>query len=143
MYDNTVACVHGLPKRIKNKPMCVCCSLAKSTVKRSSRNAWNARATRPVQRLHLDLIGKFKHQSLGGAYYALVIVDDFSGLTEVYTLPDKQSMTVLDEFKTFIAQHCGGSVPESVMTDWGTEFDGHFAKYCRDERIQMRKSCPY
>ena len=24
MYDNTVACVHGLLKRIKNKPMCVC-----------------------------------------------------------------------------------------------------------------------
>ena len=68
--------------------MCVCFPLAKSTVKRSSRNVWNAQATRCVQWLYLDLIRRFKHQSLGGAYYALVIVDDFSGLTDVYILLD-------------------------------------------------------
>ena len=71
-----------------------------------------------------------------------MFVDDFSGLTEVCTMLDKQSMAALDEFETFIAQHCGGSAPEAVMADWGTEFDGHFAKYCRDKHIQMHKSCP-
>ena len=31
----------------------------------------------------------------------------------------------------------------SVMTDWGSEFNGAFAVYCRENKIQMHKSCPY
>ena len=54
------------------------------------------------------------------------------------------SQTVADKFKEFIAQYCCNmKMPNSVMTDWGSEFDGAFAVYCRENRIQMRKSCPY
>ena len=43
--------------------------------------------------MYLDLLRRFKLQSLGGAYHALVIVDGFSGLTDVHTPLDEQSMT--------------------------------------------------
>ena len=143
MYDATVKCVVNLPKRVAGRPNCPCCSLGKSTVRRTKRNQWVVRAERPAQRFHLDLIGKFRHQSLGGAYYALVIVDDYSRLTEVCTIPSKSSAQVCAAFEEFLAQHCPGLMPESVMTDWGSEFDGAFAKFCVDNKIQMRKSCPY
>ena len=56
-----------------------------------------------MQRLHMDLMGKFKHQSLGGANFALVIVDDYSRYTEVYTLQKKNE--AIHRFKEFIATH--------------------------------------
>ena len=74
----------------------------------------------------------------------LVIVDDFTRFTAVYPIPNKSSQTVTDKFKEFIAQYCCNmKMPNSIMTDWGSEFDGAFAVYCRENRIQMRKSCPY
>ena len=77
LCDLTVPCVTGLPKRGMHDADCLCCALAKSTVRRVPRNQWNVRATHPSERFHLDLIRKFADQSLGGAYYALVIVDDY------------------------------------------------------------------
>ena len=74
----------------------------------------------------------------------MVIVDDFTRFTAVYPIPNKSSQTVADKFQEFIAQYCCNmKMPNSVMTDWGSEFDGAFAVYCRENRIQMRKSCLY
>ena len=85
LYDRTVAAVDGLPK-VKHNPNCPCCVMAKSTKKRRSRNAWREHKAGPMQKLHMDLMGKFKHASLGGAYYALVIVDDHSWCTRMTTV---------------------------------------------------------
>ena len=74
----------------------------------------------------------------------MVIVDDFTRFTAVYPIPNKSSQTVTDKFKEFIAQYCCNmKMPNSIMTDWGSEFDRAFAVYCRNNRIQMRKPCPY
>ena len=74
--------------------------------------------------------------------FALVIVDDYSRYSEVYTLRSKDE--VLSKFKEFIAQHCPeDTYPKSIMTDWGTEFMGDFRKFCVDKNIMMMKSCPY
>ena len=144
LYDLTVPCVTGLPKRGVHDADCPCCALAKSTVRRVPQNQFNVRATRPGERFHLELIGKFADQSLGGAYYVLVIVDDYSRFTAVHLIPNKSSQTVADRFKEFLAQYCCNmAMLNSVMTDWGSEFDGAFAVYCRENKIQMRKSCPY
>ena len=82
LYDRTVAAVDGLPE-VTHDPNCPCCAIAKSTKKRRNRHAFRERADKPMQRLHMDLMGKFKHQSLGDANFALVIVDDYSRYTEV------------------------------------------------------------
>ena len=70
----------------------------------------------------------------------MVIVDDFTRLTAVYPIPNKSSQTVTDKFKEFIAQYCCNmKMPNSIMTNWGSEFDGAFAVYYRNNRIQMRE----
>ena len=132
LYDLTVPCVTGLPKRGMHDADCPCCALAKSTVHRVPQTQFNVQATCPGKRFHLDLIGKFVDQSLGGAYYVLVIVDEFSQFTAVYPILNKSSQTVTDRFKEFITQYCCNMpMLSSVMTDWGSEFDGAFAVYCR------------
>jgi len=37
--------------------------------------------SKPLELLHMDLFGPLRTMSLGGNYYALVIVDDFSRFT--------------------------------------------------------------
>ena len=141
LYDRTVAAVDGLPK-VTHNPNCPCCVMAKSTKKRRSRNAWREHKSGPMQKLHMDLMGKFKHASLGGAYYALVIVDDHSRYTEVYTLQRKNE--AIHRFKEFIATHYPpDQYPKAIMTDWGTEFQGAFEDFCVEKHISMEKSCPY
>ena len=68
LYDLTVPCVTGLPKRGMHDANCPCCALAKSTVRKVPRNQSNVRATCPAEGFRLDSIGKFADQSLGGAY---------------------------------------------------------------------------
>ena len=87
--------------------------MAKSTKKRRNRHAFRERADGPMQRLHMDLMGKFKHASLGGAYHVLVIVDDYSRYTEVYTLQRKNE--AVHRFKEFVATHYPqGMYPKSI-----------------------------
>ena len=35
------------------------------------------------------------------------------------------------------------ATPRRVYTDWGTEFGGVFSEYCSENKIDMKKSCPY
>ena len=97
LYDRTVKCTDGLPSHGHHKSDCPACAAGKSKVLRHKRNARNERTDKPMQRLHMDLMGKFKHATLGGSRYALVIVDDYSRLTEVYTM--KRKSDTLEMFK--------------------------------------------
>ena len=51
---------------------------------------------RPLELLHMDLFGPSRTMSLGGNYYALVIVDDFSRYTWTLFLESKN-----DAFSAF------------------------------------------
>ena len=44
---------------------------------------------RPLELLHMDLFGPNAYKSLGGNYFGLVIVVDFSRFTWVFFLDDK------------------------------------------------------
>ena len=45
--------------------------------------------SRPLELLHIDLMGLARVQSLGGMKYILVVVDDFTRYTQVVLLRDK------------------------------------------------------
>ena len=45
--------------------------------------------SRPLELLHIDLMGLARVQSLGGKRYILVVVDDFTKYTWVLLLRDK------------------------------------------------------
>ena len=45
--------------------------------------------SRPLELLHIDIMGLARVQSLGGKKYILVVVDDFTRYTWVVLLKDK------------------------------------------------------
>lgn len=49
----------------------------------------SVQTSRPLELLHIDLIGLARVQSLGGKKYILVVVDDFTRYTWVVLLKDK------------------------------------------------------
>ena len=49
----------------------------------------SVQTSRPLELLHIDLMGPARVQSLGGKKYILVVVDDFIRYTWVVLLKDK------------------------------------------------------
>ena len=49
----------------------------------------SVQTSRPLELLHIDLMGSTRVQSLGGKKYILVVVDDFTRYTWVVHLKDK------------------------------------------------------
>ncbi|KAK2981534.1 hypothetical protein RJ640_024847 [Escallonia rubra] len=81
--------VRGLPNlRFIKDRVCDACQYGKQS--KTSFQAKNVVSTsRPLQLLHLDLFGPTRNASLGGKFYAFVIVDDFSRYTWILFLSRK------------------------------------------------------
>ena len=81
--------VIGLPKLSFEKDrLCGICQQGKQTkIYFKSKNIVST--SRPLQLLHMDLIGPSRTMSLGGKLYVLVVVDDFSRFTWVMFLAHK------------------------------------------------------
>ena len=92
------------------------------------------RSSRPLELLHIDLMGSARVQSLGGKKYILVVVDDFTRYTWVVLLKDKaeapEKMIHLCkklqvEKDTMIAR---------IRSDHGREFENtKLATFCNDQ----------
>jgi len=73
--------VEGLPKlKFEKDRICEAGQRGKQT-KVSFKPKNYISTKRPLELLHMDLFGPSRTMSLGGNYYALVIVDDFSRFT--------------------------------------------------------------
>ena len=95
--------VLGIPKlsRISNV-VCGPCQLGKQTkVKHSS--IQTSATSRPLELLHLDLMGPTRTESLGGKRYIMVMVDDFTRYTWVFSYDP--SLMLLSTLK-LCAQDC-------------------------------------
>ena len=78
--------VLGIPKLSKvRNVVCKPCQLGKQTKAKHSSTQTSA-TSRPLELLHLDLIGPTRTKSLGGKRYIMVMVDDFTGYTWVILL---------------------------------------------------------
>ena len=65
--------------------MCEPCQLGKQT-KAKHPDTQTSATSRPLELLHLDLIGPTRTESLGGKRYIMVVVDDFTRYTCVILL---------------------------------------------------------
>ena len=81
--------VLGIPKlsRVSNA-VCGPCQLRKQT-KAKYPGTQTFTTSRPLELLHLDLMGLTRTESLGGKKYIMVVVDDFTGYTWVILLRSK------------------------------------------------------
>jgi len=91
--------VIGLPKlKFERNKLCEVCRMGKQT--KSSFQPINVvSTTRPLELLHMDLFGPSRTMSLGGNYYGLVIVDDYSRFTWTFFIATKdETYHVLKNF---------------------------------------------
>jgi len=71
----------GLPKlKFEKDHICETCQMGKK-IKHSFKLKNVVFTSKPLELLHMDLFGPSRTMSLGGNYYALVVVDDFSRFT--------------------------------------------------------------
>ena len=92
--------------------------------------------SKPLELLLIDLFGPSRTMSLGGNYYGLVLVDDYSRFT--WTLFMKTKNEVFYAFRKLakVIQHEKGLDIVSIRSDHGTEFQNEsFEKFCEKNGI--------
>ena len=81
--------VLGIPKLSRmGNVVCGSCQLGKQT-KTKHPGTQTSATSRPLELLHLDLIGVTRTKSLGGKRYIMVVVDDFTRYTWIILLRSK------------------------------------------------------
>jgi len=135
--------VIGLPKlKFERNKLCRACQMVKQT--KSSFKSINAvSTTRPLELLHMDLFGPSRTMSLGGNYYGLVIVDDYSRFTWTFFIATKDE--TYHVFKVFVkvVQNKKDCSISSIKSDNGREFQNEkLDRFCSKLGIKHNFSAP-
>jgi transposase InsO family protein len=97
----------------------------------------------PGQLLHMDTIGPSRVRSMGGKWYILVIIDDYSRYSWVFFLESKDE--VFEHFWS-LALRLNNEHPsclKSNRSDNGTEFrNASFDEFCLEHGIDQQFSAP-
>jgi transposase InsO family protein len=98
-------------------------------------------ATRPFEKIYMDIVGPLPKSYTGNAYI-LTLIDDFSKFAWASAMKDHEANTVSQHFVTqFICLH---GQPQSLVTDCGTEFLSKvFKEVCKLLKITQTSTTPY
>jgi transposase InsO family protein len=92
----------------------------------------------PGQLLHMDIVGPFWVRSMGGKWYVLVIIDDYSRYSWVFFLQSKDQ--VFEHFR-LLALRLNNEHPnclKPIHSDNGTEFrNASFDEFCLEHDIEQ------
>jgi len=135
--------VIGLPKlRFERNKLCEACQMGKQT-KSSFKPINDVSTTRPLELLHMDLFGPSRTMSLGGNYYGLVIVDDYSRFTWTFFIATKdETYHVFKNFAKAVQNEKNNSIV-SIKSDHGREFQNEkFDRFCSKLAIKHNFSEP-
>ena len=95
------------------------------------------RAKKHLELVHTDLYGPMQTQSIGGSFYFLTFIDDFSRKTWIYFLRhNSETFSKFKEFKALTESQFGKSI-KMLRSDGGGEYDSHeFSHFCKQHGIQ-------
>jgi hypothetical protein len=97
----------------------------------------------PEQLLHMDTVGPSRVHSMGGKWYILVIVDDYSRYSCVFFLESKDE--VFEHFQS-LALRLNNEQPnclKAIRSDNSTEFrNASFDEFCLEHEIDQQFSAP-
>jgi transposase InsO family protein len=97
----------------------------------------------PRQLLHMDIVDPSRVRSMGGKWYVLIIVDDYSRYSWVFFLESKDQ--VFEHFQ-LLALRLNNEHPnclKAIHSDNGTEFrNASFDGFCREHGIEQQFSGP-
>ena len=103
------------------------------------------RADRPLQLVHFDIFGPCKHPSFAGHSNCVVLVDDHTRYTWVYTVKNKSDMIdILKKFYADIAIICSKHPLCCFRRDnAGEKFSAAVLKWMTDNGIKSSLSTPH
>ncbi|KAK2453398.1 gag-protease polyprotein [Trifolium repens] len=135
--------IRDLPKlNIEEGRICGECQIGKQT-RMSHQKLEHQVTTRPLELLHIDLMGPMQVESMGGRRYALVVVDDFSRFTWIDFIREKSdSFDVLKLLCLQLQREKNLSIVR-IRSDHGREFENaKLSEFCESEGIKQEFSSP-
>ena len=135
--------VLGIPKNSKvSNVVCGPCQLGKQTKAKHPRTQTSA-TSRPLELLHLDLMGPTRIESLGGKRYIMVVVDDFTKYTWVILLRSKSDALEHIEALYTRLQNEKNMKIVWIHNDHGKEFENSYMEsFCTRSGISQEFSAP-
>lgn len=127
------------PGTVEPDHICEPCKLGKAVRKPFDDTV--SHETLPLERVHVDLWGRARTQSQGGANYMMLIGDGGSGCKFPEFLANKQAATILEKFTAWHleAERQTGRKLKIIRTDLGGEFDNkEFRSYCRNHGVKIK-----
>ena len=99
--------------------------------------------SRPLELLHMDLFGPFRTISIGGNYYGLVVVDDYSRFTWTLFITTKDDAYHAFKNLAKVIQNEKNSCISAIKFDHGGEFQNErFLNFCEKFGIKHYFSAP-
>jgi len=118
---------------------CETCVMGKMTNCRNRQP--DAKAESLLEKVHLDLAGPIDPAAKDGFRYALVCVDDYSGISCVYLLKNKSDTP--RAFQKYLAEVSSFGQVQCVRSDGGGEFiSREFKDILLENKIKHEMSCP-
>ena len=100
-------------------------------------------SSRPLELLHLDLIGTTRTESFGGKRYIMVVVDDFTRYTCVILLRSKSEAPEHIEALCTRFQNEKSLKIDRIQSDHGKEFENSYMEsFCTRSGISQEFSAP-
>jgi transposase InsO family protein len=94
--------------------------------------------------LHMDTVGSSRVYSMGGKWYVLVIVDDYSRYSWFFFLESKDE--VFEHFRS-LALRLNNEYPnclKAICSDSGAEFrNASFDQFCLEHGVDQQFSAPH
>ena len=138
------AATPGLPHvPFKQLQPCEVCQLAKST--RQVSRTPQRRARQPLEKIHIDLVGRIQPQSSQGHNYVTVITDDYSRYRWTFSTPVKgDAHQIVVNFVQWTQVHCSPFHIQVIRIDQGKEFGVTALRtLCERESIDLEYSAAY
>jgi transposase InsO family protein len=100
---------------------------------------------RPTELLHMDLVGPARVRSVGGKWYVLVVVDDYSRYAWVFFLDDKsETFGFVRDLIVRLKNERHGNAIRAIHNDNGSKFkNSRFDAFCCDLGLEHQYSTPY
>ena len=129
-----------LSKCIGHQGTCDACLHGRQTASpfKSTQNT----CSKPLEVIHMDLMGPIDPETPEGYKYALVILDEFTEYSFVVLIKSKSDAAKEATYILTALQNQQDCKVQFIRTDNGTEFNGLF-KFCREHGAVHQKTAPY
>jgi len=131
-----------LALKFEKNRICDACQRGKQT-KAVFKNKNFVSTSRPLEMLHMDLFGPSRTMSLGGNYYGLVVIDDFSRFTWTLFIASKNHAFTAFNHLARVLENENSCHITSIKSDHGGEFENErFEYFCNKHGIKHNFSAP-